>query len=61
MQAIQRQTGLAMMLGGNGALASVMGPDENMTIPLSNKLTVMICDICDGTGVSLLQIALEAK
>lgn len=44
-KALQRQTGLAMMLGGNGLLAGVMGPDENMTVVLS-ETTCMVCDTC---------------
>ena len=55
--AIQRQNGLAMMLGGNGLLARVMGADEDMTKPIMDKLTVMICDDCSCKDVVLAQIA----
>ena len=44
--AIQRQTGLAMMLGGNGALASVMGCDEEMTHDLMDKESFTVCEDC---------------
>lgn len=43
--AIQRQTGLAMMLGGNAALAMVMGADEAMTTVLDSK-SVTVCETC---------------
>ena len=43
--ALQRQQGLAMMLGGNAQLASIMGPDEDMTENVgSSEFTV--CDEC---------------
>ena len=48
MDAVERQTGLAMMLGGNGFLAGVMGPDEDMAMPLMDKLTLVICELCAG-------------
>lgn len=54
--ALQRQHGLAMMLGGNGLLASVMGPDEDMTAELESG-TVMICDSCACGPIVLAQIA----
>lgn len=45
MSAIQRQQGLAMQLGGNGVLAQIMGPDEDMAVPVG-KYKAMICDDC---------------
>lgn len=44
--AVQRQQGLAMMLGGNGALALAMGPDEEMTMPMMDPLTLTVCERC---------------
>jgi len=41
--ALQQQQGLGMMIGG--ALAQVMGPDEDLTIELSN-FTISVCDDC---------------
>lgn len=46
LKAIQRQTGLAMMLGGSAKLALVMGPDEEMTMPMMEKVTLSICENC---------------
>jgi len=43
--AIQRQQGLTMMLGGHAAIAAAMSPNEPMTIGLSSK-TIMVCDEC---------------
>jgi hypothetical protein len=45
MNAIQRQDGLAMMLGSS-KLASVMGTDEEMTKPLMDRVEVTICEMC---------------
>lgn len=42
--AVHRATGLGMMLGG--ALASVMGPDEEMTKPLMDPVTLTVCEGC---------------
>jgi hypothetical protein len=44
--AIRRQTGLGMLLGGNGFLAQVMGPDEDMAQPLMDKLILVVCEDC---------------
>lgn len=45
MSAVRRQQGLAMQLNGHGALASVMGPGEDMTMVLCTT-TLTICDDC---------------
>ncbi len=45
MRAVQRQTGLAMMLG-NAALAGVMGPDEDMATPVMEPVTLTVCEEC---------------
>jgi hypothetical protein len=52
--AINRQQGLAMMMGGNGLLASVMGPDENM----AHKIGEWDLTFCSECSVPLL-IAVE--
>lgn len=44
-KAMQRQTGLAMLLGGNGLLANAMGPNEDMTVLLTDE-TFMVCEEC---------------
>lgn len=46
MRAVQRQTGLAMMLGGNAAIAGAMGPDEDMTTPMMDPVTLTVCERC---------------
>ena len=57
MQAVQRQQGLGMLLGGNGALAMVMGQDADMTVPLMGRATVMICEECSAKDLWVAQIA----
>jgi hypothetical protein len=44
--AIRRQDGLAMMLGGNSVLANVMGADEEMTVPLMDPIEITLCEHC---------------
>ena len=45
LDALQRQQGLTMMLGGHASLASVMGPDEDMTKTMSS-VEITVCEIC---------------
>jgi hypothetical protein len=45
LSALQRNTGLAMMLG-NPQLASVMGPDEDLAKPIAEKVTLTVCEDC---------------
>ena len=44
--AIYRQTGFAMMLGGNALLAQVMGRDEEMAVPIMDKESFTVCEDC---------------
>jgi len=43
--AIRRQIGLGMMMGGNAAIAQVMGPDEDMAKRIDTS-TVNLCLDC---------------
>lgn len=45
MPAVQRQTGLAMMLG-SASLAGFMGPDEDMAKPMMDAVTISVCETC---------------
>lgn len=58
MKAIQRQQGLAMQLDGNGLIASVMGPNEDMAKLISSFPKVMICQACAMSN-DLMLIAIE--
>jgi hypothetical protein len=58
LQAVQRQTGLAMMLGGAAPLARVMGPDEEMTKSLPS-FEFTVCGGCDTKSRSI--AALEER
>ena len=44
--ALMRQQGLAMQMGGNGARAQIMGPDEDMTTPLMEPVKLTVCETC---------------
>ncbi len=60
IEALQRQTGLAMMLGGHGGLARIMGPDEEMTKSVS-KHKVSVCEHCAlEKRISLFELAQKA-
>ena len=56
--ALQRQQGLTMMLGGHAELAAVMGPDEDMAEKISSK-EVTICEDCAGENTSVYRLAME--
>ena len=61
LSAVQRQTGLAMMLGGNGGIAAVMGPDEEMTVPLMDPVTLTVCETCCTKSTCVAALAEEKK
>ena len=44
VDAIRRQTGLGMMIGAQ--LACVMGPDDDMTEPVMDPVTLTVCENC---------------
>lgn len=46
--AVQRQIGLGMMMGGNAAIAQVMGPDDDMAKIVSTE-TKTLCLECAMT------------
>jgi hypothetical protein len=54
-QAIQRQTGLEMMLGRAAALAAVMGPNEDIAQPIDEPRTILICEMCTHENPVLMQ------
>jgi hypothetical protein len=56
LDAVSRQTGLAIFLGGNAHLAAVMGPDEDMTITM-DKLEVAICEDCAMANINIGMLA----
>ena len=46
LDAVRRQAGLEMMLGGQVAIAQAMGPDEDMALPMMEKKVLVICEAC---------------
>src|SRR5690606_14308926 len=44
--AVQRQHGLELMFNGEAALASIMGPDEDLAKPIGDKEEVLVCQDC---------------
>ena len=60
-RAINRQQGLAMMLGNNGLIANIMGPDEDMTVRLMEPRRIMICEDCSQKPMHFMNVALGGK
>jgi len=46
LRAVKRQDGLAAMLDGDVVLAQVMGPDEDMTLPMMESVEITLCEEC---------------
>ena len=46
LDAVRRQQGLTMMLGGDARLANVMGADEDVAKPMMSKVSVTVCEKC---------------
>ena len=57
LNTVRRQDGLAALLGGNSALAQVMGTDEEVTVPMMEKTTVTVCEACALEDVNLFVLA----
>ena len=57
LDAVRRQDGLTAMLGGNAMLASVMGTDEEMTMPMMDPVDVTLCETCAMEEVNLFVLA----
>lgn len=53
LPALQRQQGLAMSLGGSGALAQVMGPDEELAEKIEDH-EYTLCSNCAPSVLSLM-------
>lgn len=57
LAAVNRQQGLTMMLGGNAALAQVMGSDEEMATAIIEPITLTVCEDCCTRPVCIAQLA----
>jgi hypothetical protein len=60
--AVSRQHGLELMMGGAAPLAHVMGPQEDMAQPVGGPYDAMICEECvlSKPLVVLFQVAEKA-
>ncbi len=45
MRALQRQTGMEMMMGGHVAIAQIMGPNEDMAEKMV-EVEITVCQTC---------------
>lgn len=65
LNALQRQQGLTMQLGGHAVLAAVMGPDQDMAQPIGETSTLTVCQHCAINArypvAFLIEAAAEAK
>ena len=58
--ALERNEGLVKFLGGSVELASVMGPNEDMAVPVMDKLTLTVCETC-CTETTCVAVLAETK
>jgi hypothetical protein len=59
MRAMQRQTGLAMMVGHAG-IAQMMGPDEDMAKPMMDPAVITVCENCCTASTCVAALAEQA-
>ncbi len=45
LSAVRRQDGLSALIGSS-VIAAAMGPDEDLAVPVMDKLTLTICEEC---------------
>ncbi len=58
VNAVKRQTGLEMMLGGNATLANVMGPNEDIAKLVTGKMiNLILCEDCAMENTPLAVLA----
>jgi hypothetical protein len=58
LAAVQRAAGLEMLLGGNVALARILGPNEDVATPVGEGRTILICEQCAGEQTSVYRLGL---
>lgn len=58
MDAIQRQQGLTMSLGGHAVLAAVMGPQEDMAKKILSK-EITLCEECATEKQTVIAVLAE--
>jgi len=58
--AAQRQQGLTMMLGGEAALARVMGANEVMAQEVQPAVDITICEGCAGEPTTIYDLGLSS-
>ncbi len=59
--ALQRQTGLEMMMGGAAGLAQVMSPNEDLAKEIGEEKTLSVCMECMTNKFGEIYEALEKK
>lgn len=55
--AVMRQHGLELMLGGNAMLANVMGVDADIAKPITDLHDILICEICSTQAMMIALLA----
>lgn len=62
LNAVQRQQGLTMMMGGNAGIAAAMGLDEEMAKHIIDPIALTICEPCCTKNICVAGLAeLEEK
>ena len=59
LKVTRRQQGFGMMIGAE--LAMVMGPDEEMTIPMMEPLILTVCETCGVESTQCITSMAEIK
>lgn len=55
-RAVQRQSGLEQMLGGNAAIARALSPNDELAQVMNGPRTIIICELCTHEHPILMQV-----
>jgi hypothetical protein len=56
LDAVRRQAGLEMVLGGCVLVAQALSPDEDMASPVMDPITLTVCDVCGTRRTAVAQL-----
>lgn len=60
MAAVRREVGMELLMGGHVALARVMGPNEDIGVPVGEARTIVVCESCAGEETSVYRLGLPS-
>lgn len=59
-RAVQRQAGLEQFFAGNAMLANIMGPDDDLGLPIGDAVRGLLCATCGNSPETCFALIAEA-